>query len=1075
MSDTSGRLQPASDSVLRRVRRLPVVRAGARVLRPARRTTRLLRDEQAILRTGVFDVAWYEAQSGESFADARAAAHHYVRWARVHGYSPNPFFEAEVLDERWTAAPTDPLLAYLADRRRQLVTSPHPSLDLRRLRDELEENPTSGEGEDSLGPWHSWVRRATPETVVPTIEGLPETTYGQAREVLIQAARDWRAYSQVAARGRVEHFTPDPVAAPSPAGHRTEQDRPRVSVVIATWNRSHSVREAIASAQAQTLDDLEVIVVDDGSDDDTEAVLAGISHFDARVRYLRKERGGVCRARNAGLAAARGDYVAFLDSDNTWRPEFLSSMVAAMDRGGWDLAHAALQMARDSKITYRAVEGSRASLLMGNYIDLNVLLVRRTLLNRIGGFDESLRRAVDYDLILRLADQADLHLVKVIGADYSDDAGDQSRISNSEPFTWNQVVQNRHLLDWEEIARRPRTAGRVSVVVPVAAKLPTMVSWIDLVHTHHKETRRAKLTVEVVLVGMRTRAQYCSLRVCAENLPVTLVPRNPRDRIPLLTNLGIAATTGEYVVLCRPSADLRPRDLPPLVAALADPGVGVAHPLVERKNMTVASAGAAFGPGTLHPHPLLAGFPISDALPLEGSDLPGALSPVVALRADDLVALGGLDPLFGNSLAETDLSLRARESGRGVTRLVTRSRPVARLDRRYGFAEDVAQSTRVMAERWRSAPTGSAELWARAGFDHIAYRPVELAGTAHRSEKTWGLRPDPRRTRVEVREGVPVLRWTIDIAAPAGISGEQWGDRHFSAALARALERRGQKVAVDHREARTRSTRAHDDVLLVLRGLDEVFPAPGPVNLLWVISHPELVTAWEAARYDAVFAASTSWSEQTAARWGLPITPLLQCTDPELFNPGRGTPDSGPEMLFVGNARKVFRPIVRHALATGAELAVYGRGWAPFIDAHLVAGLHVPNGEVGALYGSAGLVLNDHWDDMRRMGFLSNRLFDAVACGARVVSDAAPGIDQTFPESVAVVHSAADLERIVRAPYPTCFPDYEGRVKAAHRVHAEHSFDARAEQLLSAALRVRESGPGDTLSRRDPSTTVRRW
>lgn len=1074
MSNPTGDLERAAGSLLRRARRNTVLRAGARALRPARRATRLRHDEQLILRTGVFDVAWYEAQCGETFTGPHSAVRHYLRWSRVRGYSPNPFFEAEVLDERWTTKPSDPLLDYLADRRRQSITSPHPYLDLRRLRDQLAESGASSPADEGLGLWHAWVRQATPDTVVPTIEGLPQATYGQARETLIQAARDWRAFSQVAARGRVEEFTPDPVSRPHTT-RPSEPGRPRVSVVIATWNRSHSVREAIASAQAQTLGDLEVIVVDDGSDDDTGAVLAGITHFDDRVRYVRRERGGVCRARNAGLAEARGDYVAFLDSDNTWRPEFLSSMVDAMNRGQWDLAHAALQMVRDDKITYRAVEGSRASLLLGNYIDLNVLLVRRDLLNRIGGFDESLRRAVDYDLILRLALHADLHLVKVIGADYSDDTGDQSRISNSEPFTWNQVVQNRHLLDWEELAQRPRVPGRISVVVPVAAKLSSLGAWVRLTHAPQKSARHDRLDVEVVLAGMRTRAQYCALSVCGRGLPVTLVLRNPRDRVPLLTNLGIAVSTGEVVVLCRPHAELRQQDLRPLVAALADPGVAVAHPLVERKNMTVASAGGVFGPGTLHPHPLLAGFPVTDALPLDGSELPAALSPVVALRAPDLIALGGLDPLLGNSLAETDLSLRAREAGLGVTRLVTASRPVSRPDRRYGFVEDMAQSVRVMAERWRRVPDGSAALWARAGFDHVAYRPVELTGTAHRSEKTWGLRPEPRRTRVQVREGVPVLRWTIDIAAPAGLAGEQWGDRHFSAALARALERRGQQVAVDHREARNRATRTHDDVLLVLRGLDEVFPAPGPVNLLWVISHPELVTAWEAARYDSVFAASTSWAEQTGSRWGLPVTPLLQCTDPELFHPSAGVADTGPELLFVGNARKVFRPIVRHALATGAELAVYGRGWAPFIDAHLVAGLHVPNHELGALYGSAGLVLNDHWDDMRRMGFLSNRLFDAVACGARVVSDDAPGIADTFGSSVAVVRSAADLEQLVRAPYPTEFPDYDARVERARRVHAEHSFDARAEQLLAEVLRLRTARADDDLSRRDPSTTVRRW
>lgn len=1066
-----------TDSSLRRVLRAPVLRTGVRALRPARRVSRLLRQEQIILGSGVFDVTWYEAQCGETFPDQRTAIRHYLRSPRTLGYSPNPFFEAEAFDDARNTRATDPLVEYLTNRRRRSTISPHPYLDLTRLRDQLAETKATSASVGGLGPWQAWIRLAKPETLVPVPDGLPQATFGEIRTQLLRAAREWRARLDLAApHGRIEAFTPNARSEPSTTAPRTSENRPRVSVVIATWNRSHLMRTAIASVQAQTLDDVEIIVVDDGSDDDTAAVMAGITHYDDRVKYLPRERGGVCRARNAGLAVARGDYVAFLDSDNTWRPDFLAAMVTTMDRQHWDLAHAALEMSRGERHSYRASEGSRESLLLGNYIDLNVLLVRRDLLLAIGGFDETLRRAVDYDLILRLTEHSDPHLVEVIGADYSDDADDHSRISNSEPYTWNQVVQNRHLLDWSAIEQRPRVRGRVSVVVPIAVDLSAMVGWFDLVKQTHPEDRAHPSTdLELVLIGMRTRAQYCVLTAYAHDLQVTLILRNPRSRIPLLTNLGLAATTGEYVVLCRPSAKVKPEDVPPLVSALGDPAVALAHPLVERRDMTVASAGGVFGPGSFHPHPLLATFPVSDALPLEGSDLPAALSPVVALRAADLIALRGLEPLFGNSLAETDLSLRAREAGLGSTRLVTASRPMGRSERRHGFLEDMAQSTRILAERWQGTPGGSRELWARAGFDFVDYRPFELTGTEHRSEKTWGLRPDPHRRSVEVHEGVPALRWTIDISAPAGPRGEQWGDRHFAAALARALERRGQRVAVDHREARDRATRAHDDVLLVLRGLDEVHPTPGPVSLLWVISHPELVTGWEAARYDAVFAASMSWSEQAGSRWGLPITPLLQCTDPELFNPARGRPDAGPTMLFVGNARKVFRPIVQYALATGAELAVYGRGWEPFIDAQLVAGLHVSNTKLGVRYGSAGLVLNDHWDDMRRAGFLSNRLFDAVACAARVVSDDAPGIAETFGASVAVVRSAAELRDILNAPYSSRFPEYDSRVQQAHRMHAEHSFDARADRLLTEAIRQRSAAPANSVARRDPSTTVRRW
>jgi hypothetical protein len=104
---------------------------------------------------------------------------------------------------------------------------------------------------------------------------------------------------------------------------------PLVSVVVPTYDRAALVGEAIASALAQDIDDLEVVVVDDGSTDGTREV---VSRFDSRVRYLRQRNRGAAAARNLGVAAARGRYVAFLDSDDVWVPEKLSVELAIFAR-----------------------------------------------------------------------------------------------------------------------------------------------------------------------------------------------------------------------------------------------------------------------------------------------------------------------------------------------------------------------------------------------------------------------------------------------------------------------------------------------------------------------------------------------------------------------------------------------------------------------------------------------------------------------------------------------------------------------------------------------------------------------
>src|SRR5438445_2990879 len=128
-----------------------------------------------------------------------------------------------------------------------------------------------------------------------------------------------------------------PAKSPQFAGMRFAMDRcdagtgvpsVKVSVVIPTYNRARVVGEAIESALAQTHGNLEAIVIDDGSTDDTAERVGRLR--DPRLRYLGRAHAGVSSARNAGIAAATGDLVSFLDSDDLWKPDKLAAEVAAL-------------------------------------------------------------------------------------------------------------------------------------------------------------------------------------------------------------------------------------------------------------------------------------------------------------------------------------------------------------------------------------------------------------------------------------------------------------------------------------------------------------------------------------------------------------------------------------------------------------------------------------------------------------------------------------------------------------------------------------------------------------------------
>jgi spore maturation protein CgeB len=180
------------------------------------------------------------------------------------------------------------------------------------------------------------------------------------------------------------------------------------------------------------------------------------------------------------------------------------------------------------------------------------------------------------------------------------------------------------------------------------------------------------------------------------------------------------------------------------------------------------------------------------------------------------------------------------------------------------------------------------------------------------------------------------------------------------------------------------------------------------------------------------------------------VQPLLQCTDPRLFHPGDADTDQTGPVLFVGNSRGVFRPALQGALQAGVPVEIHGKGWEEFIDPTLVASRMLAYTELGRAYSHASVVLNDHWDDMKREGFVSNRLFDAGACAARIVTDEVTGVADLFGPLVRVFSDADELASLLRDP-DSAFGARSERLRWAERVRTEHSFDARAGVLVETA------------------------
>ena len=194
---------------------------------------------------------------------------------------------------------------------------------------------------------------------------------------------------------------------------------PKVSVIIPTYNRAHLLERSMRSVLAQTFKDFELIVVDDGSSDNTSEVVKKFS--DARIRYVKHKinRGGAA-ARNTGINLAKGDFIAFQDSDDEWLLEKLEKQIRLFESCG---SHTGvvycgfIKFNKGNALYYppanvQQKDGNLSlQILRGNFISTQTLLIRRECFSIAGYFDERLSRFQDWEMIIRLAQSFNFCLV----------------------------------------------------------------------------------------------------------------------------------------------------------------------------------------------------------------------------------------------------------------------------------------------------------------------------------------------------------------------------------------------------------------------------------------------------------------------------------------------------------------------------------------------------------------------------------------------------------------------------------------------------------------------------------------
>lgn len=376
------------------------------------------RKAYTLRKTDLFDPLWYVRMNPDVKDAGIDPAFHYVRHGATEGREPSPFFSGRDYlsgNPDVASAGLNPLLHYLR----------HGRFENRKLRmSKL----------TAFGPRH--------------MDGLSSVSINSNTDRLVEIHanvnkgrkyQEWDVELEQRFLSSIqkEYFL-----------DQDRYDTKLASIIMPTFNRADKIGRAIDSVLKQSHQNWRLIIVDDGSTDDTFDVIKCYLS-DERIIYIKQENSGVSAARNAGINAADGDFIFYIDSDNSWYSNHIRSLIVFQENFGLEAAYCAIKCVDDHGDIkfYRGAEFLWEACLDSNYIDLNCFS-HRNFKDRKYYFDSSLRRLVDWDFILNITKGHRTAYAPFLGVEYYDGSHGEritlTRHVSGDLNTLISSIQQRH-------------------------------------------------------------------------------------------------------------------------------------------------------------------------------------------------------------------------------------------------------------------------------------------------------------------------------------------------------------------------------------------------------------------------------------------------------------------------------------------------------------------------------------------------------------------------------------------------------------------------------------------------------